>query len=262
MVHVVLPTYNEAAIIEENLTKLLDFMQTRIAEEWHITVADNISTDATRGIVARFAAQHPKVTLLTLDTLGKGNAILTAWMRTVQEQGTKGGEQRTRDKGQDINWVSDTEHPASDVFVFMDADIATELDALPHLIQAIRSGADVAIGTRYSMLAHANRSIFRHCCSRMNHLLLRLLFGLRVSDAPCGFKAVNEHVVRTIVPCVEDRMWFFDTELIIRAQRAGCSIAEVPVRWHEPRSGNALRKVIAITKRNLGAMYRLFRSLH
>lgn len=241
MVTLVLPTRNEAAIIRANLERLLAFLHKNIHEEYRVIVADNASTDTTRAIVRAISTHEPRVELLELPEPGKGGAVLAAWKAAAASYQLQAA--------------------SNDVFVFMDADLATDLAALPQLISAIRSGADVAVGSRNLPGSQSERGIGRRAISWCYRMLLRLLFGLRVSDPPCGFKAVNERVVREIVPLVRDRQWFFDTELLIRAQRASMRIAEIPVTWHEPRRGGSLRKVLRIIASDLRAMWRLRRKL-
>lgn len=234
MVTIVLPTRNEAAIIRENLQRLLTYCRTHLGgANWRIVIADNGSTDATAAIVRAVAATEPRVELLEIAKPGKGNAVLTAWKRA---------------------WEA---HDAHSAFVFMDADLATDLAALPKCIAAIRSGADIATGSRYTGGARTERSTLRHLVSRMNRLALRMLFGLRISDPPCGCKAVNARVVRDVVPHVRDTQWFFDTELLIRAEAAGMRIIEIPVAWREPRRGADLRKLLRMTIANVRAIARL-----
>ncbi|MDO8599653.1 MAG: glycosyltransferase [bacterium] len=237
MVAIVLPTRNESAIIRATLEQLLAFLHTHIHEDWHVVVADNGSTDDTRTIVRDVVTHEPRVELLEIPDPGKGLAVLTAWTRA-----------RT---------PADSLQLTPDAFAFMDADLATDLRHLPELIAAIRNGADVAIGSRYAPLSSTQRGMSRRLVSWCYRKLLRLLFGLRITDPPCGFKAVNARVIQEVVPLVRDRQWFFDTELLIRAQVAGMCIAEIPVTWHEPRRGRSFTKVLHIILHDLRAMIRL-----
>jgi glycosyltransferase involved in cell wall biosynthesis len=151
---------------------------------------------------------------MRLERRGKGLAIREAWRR----------------------------FPA-DVAVFMDADLSTDLEALPDLVGAIGAGADLAIGSRYHPRSTVERSVLRRFVSRCYRFLLRLLLGTSVADVPCGFKAASARVVRGIVPKIKDDGWFFDTELVVRVERAGMRIAEVPVRWCDFRVAGRQSKV-------------------
>lgn len=236
MLVVVLPARNEATIIRSNLERVCAFLARELHEPWEIIVTVNGSTDATAAIVHDIAMREPRVECLEIPEVGKGHAVLAGWTRAVQ--------------------LSTLNSPLS-ILAFMDADLATDLAALPQLIAAIRAGADIAVGSRYAPGARVERSALRRIVSRAYRMLLHTMFGLRVSDAPCGFKAVNARVVRDIVPRIRDTQWFFDTELLIRAQRAGMRIVEIPVSWREPRRGTSFAKVLRITAHDLCAMARL-----
>jgi putative flippase GtrA len=93
--------------------------------------------------------------------------------------------------------------------------------------------SDIAIGTRLHRGAKVSRSRKREVISRAYNHLLRLALRARFSDAQCGFKAIRAGVARKLVPDVRDQEWFFDTELLVLAQRRGLRIHEVPVDWVE-----------------------------
>jgi hypothetical protein len=111
-------------------------------------------------------------------------------------------------------------------------DLSTDLNALLPLVAPLLSGhSDIAIGTR---LAHGSRVIRgpkREIISRCYNLLLRTALRARFSDAQCGFKAIRASQARQLLPLVADQGWFFDTELLVLAERAGLRIHEVPVDW-------------------------------
>jgi putative flippase GtrA len=114
----------------------------------------------------------------------------------------------------------------------MDVDLATGLDALLPLVAPLLSGhSDVAIGTRLGPGAHVVRGVRRELISRAYNLLLRIALGSRCTDAQCGFKAMRRPVAAELLPLVEDDEWFFDTEMLVTAQRNGLRIHEVPVDW-------------------------------
>ena len=77
------------------------------------------------------------------------------------------------------------------------------------------------------------RSLKRELISRCYNRLLRLALRARFTDAQCGFKAIRADVARELLPLIEDEAWFFDTELLVLAQRRGLRIHEVPVDWVE-----------------------------
>ena len=114
----------------------------------------------------------------------------------------------------------------------MDVDLSTDLNALLPLVAPLLSGhSDVAIGTRLARGSRVVRGPKREIISRCYNLLLRTTLGAEFSDAQCGFKAIRADQARQLLPLVEDKGWFFDTELLVLAERAGLRIHEVPVDW-------------------------------
>ena len=114
----------------------------------------------------------------------------------------------------------------------MDVDLSTDLAALLPLVAPLISGhSDVAIGTRLSRGSRVVRGPKREIISRCYNLILRSTLAARFSDAQCGFKAIRADVAHALLPHVEDTGWFFDTELLVLAERSGLRIHEVPVDW-------------------------------
>src|SRR6202034_2379230 len=115
---------------------------------------------------------------------------------------------------------------------YMDVDLSTDLNALLPLLAPLLSGhSDVAIGTRLARGARVIRGPRRQIISRCYNLLLHATLGTGFSDAQCGFKAIRTDQARRLLPLVADTGWFFDTELLVLAERAGLRIHEVPVDW-------------------------------
>ena len=125
----------------------------------------------------------------------------------------------------------------ADVVSYMDVDLSTELSQLPDLVGMVAEGGyDVVSGSRLARGSQTTRSFKRELISRCYVLIIRAFFPrLRISDAQCGFKAVGRRALEEVVRGIEDRAWFFDTELLIRAQQAGLRVGELPVRWVEDR---------------------------
>ena len=118
------------------------------------------------------------------------------------------------------------------VLAYMDVDLSTDLGGLLPLVAPLISGhSDVAIGSRLARGARVVRGPKREFISRCYNLILRTVLGVRFSDAQCGFKAVRRDAAQQLLPLVEDTGWFFDTELLVLAERAGLRIHEVPVDW-------------------------------
>ena len=203
VVDVVVPVYNEERDLGPNIRKLHAFLSRGFPYPTVITIADNASRDGTLTLARRLAGELPGVRVTHLEAKGRGRALRAAW----------------------------TASDAS-VVAYMDVDLSTDLDALLPLVAPLVSGeSDVAIGSRLARGARTRRGLRREFISRAYMLVLRLALGARFTDAQCGFKAVRAEVAREIVPRIEDQSWFFDTELLVLAQRAGMRLREVPVAW-------------------------------
>src|SRR2546430_16590156 len=202
-VEIVIPVYNEERDLVPSVRRLHSYLETRFPFPAAITIVDNASTEATWPIAEYLAAELPNVRAIHLDAKGRGRALRTAWL----------GSQAS-------------------IVAYMDVDLSTDLDALLPLVAPLVSGhSDVAIGSRLARGARVRRGPKRELISRAYNFLLHLGLGARFSDAQCGFKAVTTIAARRLVPAVEDQAWFFDTELLVLAERAGMRISEVPVDW-------------------------------
>jgi putative flippase GtrA len=199
---VVVPVHNEEADLEPCLRRLHASL-TELPWPFRITVAENASTDGTLAVAQRVAAELPGIEVRVLLAPGRGRALREVWL-------------------------------ASDapVLVYTDVDLSTDLAALLPLVAPLISGhSDLAIGTRLSRSSRVVRGLKREVISRGYNLLLRGTLATALSDAQCGFKAIRADVAHRLLPLVEDTGWFFDTELLVLAERSGLRIHEVPVDW-------------------------------
>jgi glycosyltransferase involved in cell wall biosynthesis len=205
VVDVVVPVYNEERDLGPSIRKLHAFLTTSFPFSSVITIADNASKDGTLALAQQLTNELPGVRVLHLDQKGRGRALRAAWLASGAE-----------------------------VVAYMDVDLSTDLAALLPLVAPLMSGhSDVAIGTRLHPASSVTRSAKRELISRAYNRILRLALRARFSDAQCGFKAIRGELARELVPNVVDQEWFFDTELLVLAQRRGLRIHEVPVDWVE-----------------------------
>jgi glycosyltransferase involved in cell wall biosynthesis len=216
-VDVVIPVYNEEHVLAESVATLRQFLSEGFPHQWRILVADNASTDGTLAVAQRLAEEHPDVASLHIPQKGRGRALKASWLGT-----------------------------AADIVSYMDVDLSTELESFPPLIEAIASeGYDVATGSRLSKTSDTQRSLKREAISRSYNLMIKALFFTRFSDAQCGFKALSRRAVQELVPLIENNEWFFDTELLILAEKAGYRVKDIPVRWLEdPDTRVNIRKTV------------------
>jgi len=228
---VVVPVYNEQDSLERSVRVLYATLTEQFDEPWRITIADNASTDDTPLIAARLAAELPGVALLRLDEKGRGRALKRAWLEST-----------------------------ADVVAYVDADLSTDLRALPPLVAPLMSGhSDLAIGTRLGRGSRVVRGAKREFVSRSYNLLLRRAMGVTFTDAQCGFKAMRRDVAQRVLPLVEDTGWFFDTELLIIAERAGLRIHEVPVDWIDDENSSV--DIVATATADLRGLVRVWLSI-
>jgi len=203
VVDVAVPVYNEERALDGSVRRLHAYLSAGFPFSWRITIVDNASTDGTWWCAARLARDLPGVRALHLDRKGRGLALRSAWASSD-----------------------------ATVVAYMDVDLSTDLDALLPLVAPLVSGhSDVAIGSRLLPGAHVARRPKRELISRTYNGLLRTVLATRVHDMQCGFKAVRADVARRLLPAVDDDGWFFDTELLLLAERNGLRIHEVPVDW-------------------------------
>lgn len=200
---VVVPVYNEQAALSESVHRLHRYLTETLPFPARITIADNASVDATPEIAARLADELDGVRLVRLEQKGRGRALNAVW--------------------------STSDAP---VLAYMDVDLSTDLAALEPLVAPLISGhSDLAIGTRLARTSRVVRGPKREFISRCYNMILKTTMSAKFSDAQCGFKAIRADVARRLLPLVADNGWFFDTELLVLAERSGLRIHEVPVDW-------------------------------
>ncbi|MEV6122321.1 bifunctional glycosyltransferase family 2/GtrA family protein [Streptomyces sp. NPDC052077] len=200
---VVVPVHNEERDLAPCVLRLHEHLTRTFPYAFRITVADNASTDSTPRVAAGLAERLAEVRSVRLERKGRGRALHAVW--------------------------SASDAP---VLAYMDVDLSTDLNALLPLVAPLISGhSDLAIGSRLTRGARVVRGARREFVSRAYNLILRGSLRARFSDAQCGFKAIRRDVAGALLPLVEDTGWFFDTEMLVLAERAGCRIHEVPVDW-------------------------------
>src|SRR3984957_12180291 len=204
-VEIVVPVKDEERDLERSVTRLRAYLTDSFPFTAHVTIADNGSSDRTWSIASRLAPERPGGRAGRLEQPGRGRALRAIW------SGSR-----------------------SEVLAYMDVDLSTDLNALLPLVAPLLSGhSDLAIGTRLARGARVVRGSRRELISRSYNLLLQAALGARFSDAQCGFKAIRRECAAQLLPQTTDSHWFFDTELLVLAERAGLRIHEVPVDWIE-----------------------------
>lgn len=206
-VDIVIPVYNEERALPATIPRLCAFLsEPAFPYSWRIVIADNASVDDTPNVGRKLADEHgDDVEYVRIEKKGRGRALKQTWLASPM-----------------------------DVVSYMDVDLSTGLEAFPALIAAIAEEKyDVAIGSRLAPGARVKRSLKRRLLTTGYNLLIKAMFLTRFSDAQCGFKAVSRRAAQRVLPLIEDNNWFFDTELLILAEKLGYRVKDVPVSWDE-----------------------------
>jgi glycosyltransferase involved in cell wall biosynthesis len=230
-IDVIIPVYNEEKILPSSISTLVAFLREHVRLPWRVLITDNASIDRTEEVGRRLAREFPEVEYRRLGQKGRGGALKTVWLESPAEYVT-----------------------------YMDVDLSTNLAAFPRMVELLAGGSPLVIGSRLRRGADTKRSAKREILSRGYNVLVRLFFGTCFTDAQCGFKGMRREACQLLVPHVKDRKWFFDTELLVLAEKSGHAIAEVAVSWIEDLDTRVeLVKTIAD---DLSALVRLRGEIH
>ncbi len=227
--NIVLPVYNEEEELSEHTETLVRYLKSDLKDFiWSVTIADNASTDKTLVVANKLAKKYPEVRVLHLDQKGRGRAVKAAWLGTQ-----------------------------ADVHCYMDIDLSTDLKHLPGLVRSLIRGYDIAIGTRNAQGSRVyGRSLLRTITSKAYILMIKSIFFVKFSDAQCGFKAITDEAAKKILPLLKDDEWFFDSELLIVAEKLGYRIYEEHVTWID-NPGSTVR-VVKTAQGDIEGLMRLF----
>ena len=198
----IIPVFNDRAALEIAIPRSLDTLST-ISDNFELIIAEDGSTDGSLEFVRSCEQQDPRIHLLHSDErLGRGQALNRA---IIEAKGA--------------------------IVCYYDVDLATDMQHLPDLINAIRDGCAIATGSRLLPDSDIQRTGGREIASRTYNFLVRLFLGSALYDHQCGFKAFNKQKILPVIPAIRSRHWFWDTELLVRGQRQGLTVREFPVRW-------------------------------
>ncbi len=199
-IDICIPAYNEEDVIEEAAKSVVTSLRAIPGADMRVVVVDNGSTDRT----AERAASISGVSVMKIEERGKGAAITAA-----------------------------ARESNADYFGFIDADLSASPDDIATLLKVVQSGeADIAVGSRLLDTKTVQREWLRTLSSHFFNALRRLLLGITVKDSQCGLKMMNPRGREVLAECME-KGWFFDMEFLMRAQRNGLTVREIPIRWDE-----------------------------
>jgi glycosyltransferase involved in cell wall biosynthesis len=231
-VTIVIPVLNEAHVLETSVEKVCTFLRkTSFPYCWELLIADNGSVDGTQDVARMLAAKYEDVRFVHLLQRGRGRALRHAWF-----------------------------HSGADVVCYMDVDLSTDLSHLLELVNAVaKEDYDLATGSRLLRASRTKRSFKREFISRAYNIFIKLMLATRFSDAQCGFKSLTRKAVEQIVPQIEDQSWFFDTELLVLAEKQGLRIKDIPVVWTEDDDSRV--KIAQTAWDDIKGVFRLRQSL-
>ena len=230
-IDIVVPVLNEEKILRRSITTLDEYMAKHLPYRYQITIADNGSQDKTLEIAKNLAEKHQSVQVVSLAERGRGRALKRVWQNS----------------------------PA-DILTYMDVDLSTSLDDFLPMIQPLVVGeAGVAIGSRLMKDSRTSRGVKREFISRCYNRIIKWTSDIKFSDAQCGFKAIRRDVAAKFLLKIKDNEWFFDTELLIKTERAGVPIHEQPVTWIEDTDSRV--KIVKTAVDDLKGLYRVNKEL-
>ena len=228
-VDIMIPVLNEAHVLEKSVATLRDFCRANLPWTWRVVVVDNGSTDGTQDVARRLKEQFPEeVDFYHLEQRGRGRALRYAWTKST-----------------------------ADVCAYMDVDLSTELEALKKIVDPILAGqADVSTGSRlHKGQSKVTRSLKRYILSKVYNIMVRQILNTRIRDHQCGFKAASRRAIINVVPQIQDESWFFDTELLVLAEKQGYKVFEQPVRWIEDQDSRV--KIVKTATDDIKGILRL-----
>jgi glycosyltransferase involved in cell wall biosynthesis len=228
-VDITIPVFNEEVELEKSVSTLCNYLSFHLTDfTWNITIADNASSDNTLSIAKKLSKRFTNVKVVHLTQKGRGRAVKYVW-----------------------------QHTKSDYVAYMDVDLSSDLKHFPNLVHSLERGYDVAIGSRNAKGARVyGRNGLRTITSKGYIFLIKFFFWVHFSDAQCGFKAVTREIVEDLIPKISDNEWFFDTELLLVAEKSGYRIYDEPVTWID-NPGSTVR-VWKTAQGDLRGLWRLF----
>lgn len=227
-VSVVIPVYNGSYFLESCVVELRSYFAKR-GVPYELLIAEDGSTDGSRALCRVLQSRYPEITLIQEEErLGRGESLRRAIRMAT-----------------------------GDVILYTDVDMATDLRHMDTLIGHVTNGDDIVTGSRYLRGSHAERSIPRLVASRIYNRMVRILLDSHISDHQCGFKAFKREAALRLLPHVKSGHWFWDTEILVRAQIGGLRVSEIPVDWLESPADRSTVKLASDSFRFFSEILRL-----
>ena len=203
------PVYNERKQLEKSVLEMIEFCGANKISEFVITIADNGSIDGTSEIAQQLEQEHQVVRYIKIDQKGVGVALKKAWLSS-----------------------------SCDILGTMDIDLSTDLRHFKEVYNCFQTNnVDLIVGSRLlDGSVVIGRSLVREITSRGFNKILSKLLKIRFTDGMCGFKFIYKEVFeKLMLTGIQNNEWFFETELLVKAELNGFKILEIPVYWEDDR---------------------------
>ena len=227
------PVYNEKRQLEESVLKMIGFCNANKISEFVITIADNGSIDGTSEIAKRLEQEHQVVRYIKIDQKGVGAALKKAWLSS-----------------------------SCDILGTMDIDLSTDLRHFKEVYNRFQTNnVDLIVGSRLlDGSVVIGRSLVREITSRGFNKILSKLLKIGFTGGMCGFKFIKKEVFdKLMLIGIQNNEWFFETELLVKAERNSFEILEIPVCWEDDRDSKV--NLIPLSLRYLKEIGRLRKEL-
>lgn len=222
-VDIVIPAYNEEAVLEDAVKKVVSLFSKLEKFDWHIVIASNGSLDRTREIGEALERIYPRLTFFHIPKKGRGRALKKAFSESK-----------------------------SSVCAYTDADLSVDINILPLLIEQAVKYKTIAMPNRLAGSARVKRPVHRVMLSKCYNLLIKALFPKTfIEDAQVGMKVIPRVILTELINYVKDDNFFFDTELSLLAERAGYKVIQLPADCCDMRRGR-IKIVFCILQEFLG----------
>lgn len=224
------PVLNERLRLEKGIEKTMEYMRQKVTIPYQLLILDNGSTDETPQIGKKLEEKYREVRYVRVGERGVGVAFR---------------------KGIELN--------ESEIVGYMDIDLSTNLNYLGKTIHMFETlpQLDYVNGTRFSRQSDTRgRKWYRKITSAGLVFLLKTIFGMKSTDAVCGFTFLRREAAKRLVKeSSKENGWFYTIEFLLRAERDGMHICDLPVKWQEDY--NTTVKIAKTVKNYLVQIYKL-----